>query len=229
ERHPSESSKQAISYFKICFVRWINTAVVISFITPFTHILVDDTGLIIQLYALFFADIITSNALQSTDIFGHIQRHYLAPRASTQYAMNILFEGTEYELAERYTDMSKTLFLCLWYNSIFPGWYFIRSVSLMMNYYVNKFSLMRTWKRTPHLGNTIARFSSHLFFPLAILAQAVLSSYSWSGFPFDQVCINDGINDSHVNTFTLTPNNGGTSVSVTSPKMISTIVSAIKT
>jgi hypothetical protein len=68
---------------------------------------VDDTGLIIQLYALFFADIITSNALQSTDIFGHIQRHYLALRASTQYAMNILFEGTEYELAERYTDMSK--------------------------------------------------------------------------------------------------------------------------
>lgn len=27
ERHPSESSKQASLYFKICFFRWINTAV----------------------------------------------------------------------------------------------------------------------------------------------------------------------------------------------------------
>jgi hypothetical protein len=68
---------------------------------------VDDTGLITQVYALFFADIVTSNALQLTDIYGHIQRHYLAPRATTQDAMNILFKGTEYELAERYTDMTK--------------------------------------------------------------------------------------------------------------------------
>lgn len=88
-------------------------------------------------------------------------------------------------------------------------------MSLIIRYYVDKFSLMRTWKRAPQLGNSIATFSSHIFFPLAIVAQAVLSSYYWSAFPLDQVCINDGINEAYVNTFTLTPNNGGSSVSVT--------------
>jgi hypothetical protein len=83
----------------------------------------------------------------------------------------------------------------------------------MIKYYVDKFSLMRTWKWAPHLGNTIATYSSHVFSPLAIVAQAVL--FYWSGFPFDQVCVNDGITDAYVNTFTLTPNNGGSSVSVT--------------
>jgi hypothetical protein len=80
---------------------------VIALITPFTNTLTNRTGLITQVYALFFADIVTTNALQLLDIFGHISKHILAPRAATQDAMNLLFQGTPYELAERYTDMTK--------------------------------------------------------------------------------------------------------------------------
>lgn len=107
EAHPSESSKQSSLYFKICFFRWVSTSVVISLITPFTDTLTNRTGLITQVYALFFADIVTTNALQLLDPFGHINKHILAPRAATQDAMNLLFQGTVYELAERYTDMTK--------------------------------------------------------------------------------------------------------------------------
>ena len=38
---------------------------------------------------------------------GHIHRHVLAPRAATQDAMNLMFRGEPFELAERYTDMTK--------------------------------------------------------------------------------------------------------------------------
>eukprot|EP00804_Cyclotella_cryptica_P013285 CCRYP_018642-RA/>CCRYP_018642-RA protein AED:0.04 eAED:0.04 QI:382/1/1/1/1/1/4/1250/711 len=107
ESHPSEGSKQTSLYFKICFFRWVSTAVVISIITPFTHTLTNKTGLITQVYALFFADIVTTNALQLADPAGHLKRHFLAPRAATQDAMDLLFQGTPYELAERYTDMTK--------------------------------------------------------------------------------------------------------------------------
>ena len=55
EAHPSEGSKQSSLYFKICFFRWVSTAVVISLITPFTDTLANKTGLITQVYALFFA------------------------------------------------------------------------------------------------------------------------------------------------------------------------------
>jgi hypothetical protein len=68
ESHPSEGLKQTSLYFKISAFRWVSTAVVISVITPFTRTLSDRNGLVSQVYALFFADIITTNALQLLDI-----------------------------------------------------------------------------------------------------------------------------------------------------------------
>jgi hypothetical protein len=86
--------------------RWVNTAVVITLITPFRKTLARD-GLIDQIYALFYADIVITNALQLLDIGGHVNRHILAPRAKTQDAMNLNMQGQQYELAERYTNMTK--------------------------------------------------------------------------------------------------------------------------
>lgn len=50
---------------------------------------------------------------------------------------------------------------------------------------------MRTWKRAPNLGPETSRFSRRYFFSLAILAMALMSSYYWAGFPFDNVCATD--------------------------------------
>jgi hypothetical protein len=68
ESHPSEGLKQTSLYFKIAAFRWVSTAVVISIITPFTLTLSNKNGLVTQVYALFFADIVTTNALQLLDI-----------------------------------------------------------------------------------------------------------------------------------------------------------------
>jgi hypothetical protein len=65
---------------------------------------------------------------------------------------------------------------------------------------------MRTWKRAPQLGTSISRFSRRYFFSLAIAVQAIMSSYYWTGFPYDNICPNDGINEEFVNiSFTLVP------------------------
>lgn len=138
---------------------------------------------------------------------GHVKRHFLAPRAATQDAMNLNFQGTEYELAERYTDMTKILFLCLWYCSIFPGSFFLCAFSLGIKYHVDKFCLMRTWKRAPQLGTNISRFSRRYFFTIAIAVMAIISSYYWSGFPFDNLCQNDSINSTYVGSMTIFPLN----------------------
>jgi hypothetical protein len=37
------------------------------------------------------------------------------------------------------------------------------------------------------------------------VAQALLSSYYWSGFPYDNLCPNDGIADTYVNSFSVVP------------------------
>jgi hypothetical protein len=101
EAHAAEGEKQTSLYFKIAAFRWANTAVVITIITPFTDTLTLTDGLIPQIYALFFAEILTTNAIQLADPVGHLNRHFLAPRAATQDAMNLKFQGQEFELAER--------------------------------------------------------------------------------------------------------------------------------
>ena len=64
EKHASEGSKQRSLYFKIAAFRFVNTAVHVSIITPFTKTLDEDGGTIPHVYALFFADIVTSNGIQ---------------------------------------------------------------------------------------------------------------------------------------------------------------------
>ncbi|KAL3940561.1 MAG: hypothetical protein SGBAC_004917 [Bacillariaceae sp.] len=188
EPHPSESDFQTSLYFKISFFRWVNTAIVITIVTPFTDTLLGDGGLITKVYQQFFSEIVVSTALQLADVMGHVNRHILAPRATCQDAMNLLFKGTQWNLAERYTDMTKILFLCVWYCSIFPGAYWMCAVSLFLKYYVDKFSLLRSWERAPHFGNAIAWISHGIFFPLALVATAIMSSYYWAGFPYDNLC-----------------------------------------
>jgi hypothetical protein len=102
EGHRNESKLQTSLYIKIAAFRWVNTSIVTTVITPFTNTLSPRPGLISQIAAIFFAEIVTTNVIQLTDIWGHIQRHFLAPRAKTQDAMNRCFRGLEVELAERY-------------------------------------------------------------------------------------------------------------------------------
>ena len=141
ERHSSFGNKQTSLYFKINVFRWVNTAIVITIVTPFTRTLTNG-GLLQSIYAIFFAEILTSNAIQLADIWGHTQRHVLAPRAKTQDLMNLNMKGTDFELAERYTNMTKVLFLCFWYNSIYPASFFMGFVALYITYYADRFSLM---------------------------------------------------------------------------------------
>jgi len=209
EAHAAEGLKQTSLYFKIAAFRWVNTAFVISIITPFTDTLRGQGGMITQVYALFFAEIVTTNGIQLLDPMGHINRHVLAPRATTQDAMNLKFQGEVFELAERYTNMTKILFLALWYCAIFPAAFFLCSLALFINYYTDRFSLMRTWKRAPHLGTSVSKFSRRYFFSLACVAMAVISSYYWSGFPYDNLCENDAaVPAEYVGDFVVQPLSG---------------------
>lgn len=193
ESHSNESKVQTSLYVKIAAFRWVNTSIIITVITPFTNTLTPSNGLISQIAAIFFAEIVTTNVIQLTDVWGHIQRHILAPRAKTQDAMNQLFKGLEVELAERYTNMTKIMFLAFWYSSIFPGGLLFAAVALTVNYYTDRFSLMRSWQRAPSVGNEIATFSRQYFLSTACVILAAMSSFYWAAFPFDNLCKVDDV------------------------------------
>ena len=50
---------------------------------------------------------------------------------------------------------------------------------------------MRSWSRPVQLGTQISDVSRDLFAPLAIVIYAVSSAYLWSGFPFDNLCVDE--------------------------------------
>jgi hypothetical protein len=54
---------------------------------------------------------------------------------------------------------------------------------------------MRTWRRAPSLGSSISSFTRRYFFILSVSAMALSCSYSWAGFPYDNLCLSDD-NDS---------------------------------
>jgi hypothetical protein len=62
------------------------------------------------------------------------------------------------------------------------------SFALFVVYYVDRFSLMRTWARAPQLGTQISDFTRHYITPAAIVFMAGVSAYAWSGFPNDNLC-----------------------------------------
>ena len=65
------------------------------------------------------------------------KKHLLAPRARTQDQMNHFFQGTYYNLGERYTDLTKILFLVFVYSALFPAAFFFGSAILLIQYFVS--------------------------------------------------------------------------------------------
>jgi hypothetical protein len=62
------------------------------------------------------------------------------------------------------------------------------ALALFINYYADRFCLMRTWKRQSMLGTQMSVLSRRYFVSLAVVAMAVLSNYYWASFPFDNLC-----------------------------------------
>ena len=196
ERHRNESSRQKWMFIKIGIYNILITTVLISAVNPFTATLDFKEGslpgLIPAIHALFISQLGISPIMQLADIGGTIKRHLLGPRAKTQDAMNLNFRGTEVYLAERYANLVKFLYLMLWYCVIYPPAFFMGFCALMIVYFTDRFSLMRSWERTPQLGTQISDFARNYFIPAAIALMAAMSAYAWSGFPYDNLCEDEG-------------------------------------
>lgn len=111
ESHPSDERVQTSLYVKIAAFRFINTAILVTLVTPFPSTLGSGTDdLIDGIKDIFVAEIVISNLIKFMDISGLIKRHYLAPRAQTQEEMNSYMRGEVWNLAEIFTNMSKCKF-----------------------------------------------------------------------------------------------------------------------
>lgn len=192
EAHKANGSYEASLYVKMTVFKWINTAIITSLLHPFVATI--DSGLETltkTVKSIFIAELVTNPSLLLLDIWGQIQRHYLGPRANSQEQMNLRFRGAKFSLALRYTELTKILFLTFFYSALYPGGFFFAAASLTINYFVDKFCLLRTYGKFPVMGNAIAQFSRSYLFPAAFAAYAVMLAYNYTGWPYDNLCKTD--------------------------------------
>jgi hypothetical protein len=104
ESHSSEGGVQTSLYLKITASLWFTTAMLTSIITPFVDSLDNKSkSLVPAMYAIFLTEMLKAPVTQLADIPGQINRHFFAPRATNQKQMNSFFQGSSYQLSERYT------------------------------------------------------------------------------------------------------------------------------
>jgi len=211
EIHSKEGSKQASHSLKVLGLRCINSAVIIHLVTPFTWSLEEGDHLVKGVATIFFAEMLTAPVLQMLDIGGKIKRHLVAPRCRDQESMNLNFMGTRWELSERYTNMMKTCFLCFFFSALYPLAFGLTALLLCIHYEADKYCLLRIWARVPSLGSQVAELNRSYIVPVLLVTLATMNAYSWSGFPYDDMCPSeDPLHESYRGEHTLETPSGET-------------------
>lgn len=73
-----------------------------------------------------------------------------------------------------------------------PESFFLGAIALFFQYLAGKFCLLRLTGALPDIGFDLARLTRNWFFSVTLVAHIVMSAYWWSGYPYDNVCENDG-------------------------------------
>ena len=178
---------------KMVLFRCFNSASILLIVKGFTgSITLDEQdkkdNLNQAIYNLIYAEMFTIPIIKLVDVVGIIRKHILAPRAKDQEEMNSYFVGAKFELAERYTDATKVLFVSLMYSAVLPVSLLLGAMALLVHYVVGKFCLLRMWRSTPDVGPTLSRLSRNYFFSTSLVIHMIMSAFWWSGYPYDDLC-----------------------------------------
>ena len=180
ERPISASDAQMSTLLKLVIVRCINSGVLI-------YLSVGNGNRfgkqhLNQIQGILIADAVTTPITTFLDISGLLNRHVLSRYVATQDELNVLFSPADWTLAERYTDMLKTIFIGLLYAVPLPSGLFITSICMFTTYLVDNYSLMRRWKRVPHLDESLASVARD-FLLVVIFAHINVSKNYFANWP----------------------------------------------
>ena len=157
ERHREFGDEQDSMFLKLTMARWFNTAVVV-FVTTRRPARLGKANLE-SVFNILFADAFVTPLIVAFDPFDLVMRYVVAPRQPTQRAMNRFWNGAEWNIAERYTDVAKTLLVGLFWASAAPAGLLVTAAALFNVFLVDRFCLLRRWARKPDFDDQLSRRS----------------------------------------------------------------------
>ena len=181
EVHKSVTDKQNSMMTKLSIVRFFNTAILTFLLTPSGNVLSSRT--ITDVQSILIADLTIPAMSRLVDVYNLVMRYGVGRSAATQTQLNQYFSGTEWKLAERYTDVSKTIFVCLFYGAILPSGYAICAITFLVTYLTDKYLLLRRWREPPKYDDEMTKRSRMLLF-MGVLAHVCVTKFFYDFWPF---------------------------------------------
>mmetsp|Transcript_23225 Transcript_23225/g.30329 ORF Transcript_23225/g.30329 Transcript_23225/m.30329 type:complete len:874 (-) Transcript_23225:620-3241(-) len=188
EIHVTEGEKQVWLFKKLTFARVMNTAIINFVTTDFASVLSSDEIRTIQ--SILIVDAIVSPTINLLDLSGLFKRHIRSRFAQTQTSLMACFTKTDWQLGERYASMSKTLFVALFYAALYPPGMFIAALCFMYTYWVDKYLLLRKWKKPPQFDSRFA-YQAVQQTMICVLAHILVTANWYFEWPFDNVVLTD--------------------------------------
>jgi hypothetical protein len=140
-----------------------------------------------SIQAVLLADAITSPIIRLMDVVGNLKRWVLAPIAGTDDRAKAFNQGTDWLLAERYTDLAKTVLMSLFFSAIFPVGYWYSAMACGICFWVDKYCVLRLFRQKPPAGDRLVRVT-RTFTALVVLIHAIITSHFYYSWPFDNLC-----------------------------------------
>ena len=139
-----------------------------------------DQVMVILILDAFFLPLI--RALDPYDLF---VRRVAGPQQPTQRAMNRFWSGAEWTIAERYTDVAKTLFVGMFYAAAVPVGLWLTAASMLVNFLVDHYCLLRLWGRKPDFDDQISRRFIGVVSIIVLVHVVATQSFfqNWGVFP----------------------------------------------
>jgi hypothetical protein len=182
EVHYNRSDRQRSALLKLLVVRCMNSAILIYLATPFSDRFDEKT--LEHVLNILIADAISTPIIRILDLPGQFRRHVLVKYVATQDEMNLMWAPGNWSLAERYTDMMKTLFVGLYYAVPVPAGLFVTAFAMVSTYFVDKYSLFKLWKVAPNYDASLATVSRYML-AFVIYAHVTSSQRYFANWPFD--------------------------------------------
>jgi hypothetical protein len=188
ETHHNREVIQQSILVKLLLSRCIVSAVIIYHVTPYQEKFSIATLETIQ--DIMLADAIVP-LFRAIDVYGYFSRYILAPiLGQDQETFNLFWRGTEYNLAERYANVLKTVFTALFFAVPMPTGLFIGAVTLGANYVSDKYLLMHKWKKMPPIGAGLGRLC-RIMFMFILFIHCLISLHFFANWPYRGVCGGD--------------------------------------
>ncbi|KAH8066671.1 hypothetical protein JL720_12663 [Aureococcus anophagefferens] len=155
EKHKDFGDQQDAMFLKLIVARWTNTAIAV-FVSYGPRTRLSEAALN-QIMLILLSDAFLAPLLRVYDPYDLFMRYVVSRGQPTQRACNRFWIGADWNIAERYTDVAKTLFVGLFYAAAAPNGLLVTAAALATTFAADRFCLLRRWARKPDFDDQISR------------------------------------------------------------------------